>query len=47
MRVPQGSLRMWPASVLIELSAIALVGEVCITQLLIFQQEFGNQSLQT
>jgi hypothetical protein len=38
---------MWPASVPIELSAIALVGQMCITQLLILQQDFGNQSLQT
>jgi hypothetical protein len=38
---------MWPALVPIELSAIALVGQVRITQLLIFQQEFGNQSLKT
>jgi hypothetical protein len=38
---------MWPALVPIELSAIALVGQMRITQLLIFQQKFGNQSLQT
>jgi hypothetical protein len=33
---------MWPAAVPIEFSAIVLVGSMRVTQLLIFQQEFGN-----
>jgi hypothetical protein len=42
-RVQQGSLRICPISVLIEIDAVALAGKMRITQLLISQEEFGNQ----